>query len=309
MTEFPLRVMSIDRLDDAVRHYALAGREVLAAYAPGSHVVLRLGDAVNAYSLTDDGVRPSAYRISVRRSGGGAGSDWLHDEVRVGDTLMASAPISAFAPVAAARHHLLIAGGIGVTPILSHLRSAVRWNRSFRVVYGSHGPHAPHVETLRTLAGDRLTVVQGRGALQDAIDAALGRQPLGTHTYACGPVGMLEFVAARSRALGWLPGRVHVEHFQAPTLPAGVPFVVWVRNAGVRVEVPSGSSLLDALDGAGLRVNRMCRRGVCGQCRIAVRSGTPDHRDLILKGAERQAGTHMYPCVSRALSTELEIEL
>jgi ferredoxin-NADP reductase len=276
-------------------------------HAAGAHVVVTTPVQANAYSLTGDGVQPDAYRISVRRVGDRGGSAWLHDQLSVGDQLTISAPTSAFAPVATARHHLLVAAGIGVTPILSHVRAARRWGRSFEIVYGHAADRAPHRDELAILADGAFTEARDRVELLAVLEETLRRQPVGTHAYACGPPSMLDALLDLAARCGWPEGRVHVEHFTAPDFGPGEPFTMRIPHRDMVIDVPSGTSALTALDRVGVRVPRLCERGVCGQCRTEVVAGVPEHRDLILSAPERTANDCFYPCVSRAVSRELEV--
>jgi ferredoxin-NADP reductase len=305
-------VRRIDRLSEDVKEFEFAPadqRQPPWAHPPGAHIVVETPAGANPYSLTGDGIRPTTYRISVRRVGDHGGSAWLHDRFEVGASLNISAPISAFAPVSTARHHLLIAAGIGITPILAHVRAARQWGRSFEVVYGHAEGRAPHRDELAALAGSRLIDATGRSALAATLADALRRQPVGTHAYVCGPGAMLDaFVDLASRS-GWPEERVHIERFAAPELGPGKPFTLLVPDLNLRLDVPAGMSALRALDNANVRLPRLCEQGVCGQCRLSVVAGIPEHRDLILSKHERSANDCFYPCVSRSLSPALEVSL
>ncbi|HEU0163860.1 MAG TPA: PDR/VanB family oxidoreductase [Thermomicrobiales bacterium] len=307
-----MRIARINAICAGVREFVLVPVDPsvqLSPYVPGSHIAVEAGAVVNTYSLTDDGYLPDAYRISVRRQDRGGGSDWLHDHVLPGDQLGISKPRSAFAPVLTATSHLLIAAGIGITPILSHLKAARRWNRAFSLVYGVSAERAPHLDEVLALAGDRVTIAEGRVALTAAATDALRQQPIGTHAYACGPAGFLDRFIKDATDLGWPEERLHVEHFDAPGLDPGTPFLAKVAGSDREVAVPAGVSLLEVLENAGIEVPHLCRRGVCGECRTIVHAGVPDHRDLIQTGAERERNDTIYPCVSRSLSPVLELEL
>ncbi|MGY1886758.1 PDR/VanB family oxidoreductase [Blastococcus sp. SYSU DS0753] len=306
-----LRVTRIEAVTDRVRHIVLTDPEgrSLAGYAPGSHVVVTAGGTRNAYSLTGSGIAPGDYRISVLRTGDGGGSAWLHDVLRVGDLLPVEPPRSAFRPELAARKAFLVAAGIGVTPILSHLAAARAWGRPVEVVYGYRRGEAAHLEEVRELAGHDLVEAQGRVALAGALRERMAVQPWGTHAYACGPTPLLDLFTATARAAGWPPARVHLEHFQARELSPGRPFTARPRHSGRELPVPSGTSLLDAVLGAGVDVPHMCRQGVCGQCLVPVAAGRVEHRDLVLDDSDRQSSTHMLACVSRAADTHLELDL
>ncbi|WP_344956023.1 PDR/VanB family oxidoreductase [Actinomadura miaoliensis] len=283
---------------------------VLPPYVPGSHLVVECGgERRNAYSLTGSGAASAAYRISVRCDPGGrGGSRWMH-RLPVGATVRVSAPRSAFPPVATARRHLLIAGGIGVTPLLSHARAAAAWDRPFRMLYAYRPGCGAHVEELRELCGDRLGEFHGRRAFLRAVRRELGRQPLGTHLYVCGPGGLIDAVCEAARDLGWPAERVHAERFSADDLDPGRPFTARLARSGRAIPVPAGVSLLEALEKAGVAVASMCRQGVCGECRVGVRAGRPEHRDLFLTPAERAAGDAVMCCVSRSLDETLELDL
>ncbi|WP_375477613.1 PDR/VanB family oxidoreductase [uncultured Jatrophihabitans sp.] len=275
----------------------------LPGYVPGSHLVVDCGGRPNAYSLLDDGVAPETYRISVlHRPDGGGGSRWLHQR-RVGEAVRASPPRSAFAPVAAATHHLLIAGGIGVTPLMSHVRAAHRWGRPYTLLYRYRV--AAHVAELRAMCGPRLVELPDRGTFSGQLAAALVGQPLGTHLYVCGPAAFTDLVLDSAQAAGWPAVRLHAERFTADVLDAGRPFRVRVGAASY--DVPAGVSLLEALERNGHSLPFRCRQGVCGECLVPVRAGRVEHRDLYLSEAEKTSGDQLLPCVSRGLDDLLEV--
>ncbi|MGY1835089.1 PDR/VanB family oxidoreductase [Blastococcus sp. SYSU DS0510] len=281
----------------------------LAAYPPGSHLVLHCGDRRNAYSLTGSGIAPESYSVSVLLCpDGSGGSRWVH-ELAVGDIVAADGPRSAFAPVATARHHLLVAGGIGITPLLSHARAAARWHRDFTLLYGYRPGAGAHLDELRALCGPRLEEHPDVAGFVERIEAALAAAPLGTHLYACGPAALLDTVLGTADRLGWPEARVHTERFSAAALDPGDPFEVTLARSGRRVTVPSGVTLLEALEISGVPVPNLCRQGVCGECRVPVVSGSPLHRDLFLSEAEKAAADSVMCCVSRSTGPTLELDL
>lgn len=281
----------------------------LPPYPAGSHLVVDCGGTRNAYSLTGAGTDPHSYTISVLlREDGRGGSRHLHT-LDVGDAVWVSRPRSSFAPVANARAHLLIAGGIGITPLLSHAAAAQKWKRRTHVLY-CHRPGAgAHLEQLRKLCGDNMETFEGRAAFLHRLHEALRSQPVGTHLYVCGPQAFTDTVLNDALGLGWPVERLHTERFSAPELEAGAAFHVTLARSGRTVEVPSGVSLLEALEGAGIAVPNLCRQGVCGECRVPVVSGTPLHRDLYLDEDERSAGDSVMCCISRSLDDHLELNL
>lgn len=307
-----LVVTGIDDAVPGIRSLTLSAPDGghLPPFVPGSHLVLDCGGRKNAYSLTGDGVDPLDYHVSVLKiSDGSGGSAWVHDRLSIGDTTSALPPHSAFAPVARARKHLLIAGGIGVTPIVSHLRAARTWKREVQVLYVHREEADAHAEDVRALAGDTAEIVTGRAAFGERLIPLLTGQPLGTHLYTCGPAGLIDTVLETAASLGWPASRLHCERFGADVLDPGEPFDVTLTRSGTTITVPSGTSLLDALDQRGIAVPNMCRHGVCGECRIPVTSGVPLHRDLFLTDDEKQAGDTLMCCVSRSVSPALEVPL
>ncbi|MFT3660279.1 MAG: PDR/VanB family oxidoreductase [Gordonia sp. (in: high G+C Gram-positive bacteria)] len=299
-----LTVAGIDEPAPDIRSFTLTAPDGagLPGFVPGSHLPIRTGaGTVNAYSLTGDGIAPNEYTVSVLRvTGGAGGSRWLHERVAVGDELTVEIPRSAFAPIAAATRHLLIAGGIGVTPILSHLRAAHRWGRPVQVMYAFGEGRAAHLHHIAELAGPAAEFFDDRAEFTARLARTLVEQPIGTHLYVCGPGPMIDHVVESARAAGWPPSRIHFERFGVGALDPGEPFTVALTESGARVEVPSGVSLLEALEENGVEVPNLCRQGVCGQCRIPLTGGTPVHRDLYLSDDEKAAGTAIMPCVSRA---------
>ncbi|SEP20546.1 PDR/VanB family oxidoreductase [Trujillonella endophytica] len=285
------------------------GGGLLPGHPPGSHLVLDCGGRRNAYSLTGDGMPAAEYRISVLLCPDGAGGSAAVHRWRAGDRVTATGPRSAFAPVSTARHAVLVAGGIGITPLLSHARAAVRWGRSFELLYGHRPGAGAHLAELHALCGDRLGVHEDTAELLARIGSVLADRPLGTHVHVCGPAPLIAFVEDTAGALGWPADRVHAERFSAADLDPGEPFVARLARSGLRVPVPAGTSLLAALEAAGVAVPSMCRQGVCGECRLPVTAGRPLHRDLYLAEPERAAGDAVMACVSRCADDELELDL
>ncbi|VEG56742.1 ferredoxin [Mycolicibacterium aurum] len=315
MTSLKLTVADIDDTVEGIRTLTLTHVDdtPLPSFTPGSHLVVECGGTANAYSLTGDAIAPAAYVISVLRRTGDAvgapsGSRWIHDELAVGDTVVARAPRSAFAPILRARRHLLVAAGIGITPMVSHLRSARLWGRDARLLYIHRQGRDAYVDTVRGLT-DHASIHTRRADFASELSSTLADQPFGTHLYICGPEAFIEFVAATATVLGWPGSRIHVEHFGSDALDPGEPFSVQVSSTGECFTVDSGVSLLEALESRGVAVPNLCRRGVCGECRIPVSAGTITHRDLYLSDDEKSAGDALMACVSRAHGETLELAL
>lgn len=309
MTALELVVVAVDDRIPGIRGLTLARADggPLPPYIPGSHLVVECGPVINAYSLTGDGIAPTAYFISVLLCpNGSGGSQWMHRELGPGDTVVVRPPRSAFAPALRATRHLLVAAGIGITPMVSHLRSARRWRSDVEVLYIHGEGRGAHLEDVATLTDDA-TIVTDRASFATALEHELANQPLGTHLYVCGPASFMDGVTASAAAWGWPPSRVHVEHFGTAAFDPGEPFEVHLRETGDSFTVESGVSLLAALLARGYDVPNLCRQGVCGECRITVTGGEILHRDLYLSERERDSGEAMMCCVSRAAGDRLEL--
>lgn len=314
MTALALRTVAVAGIEEPTDHVrtlrlVTATGTPLVPYAPGSNIEVVCGDVRNQYSLIGDPRDTSHYAISVLRvDDGRGGSRWLHDEVRRGDLLEIGAPRSAFAPPAAARHHLLVAAGIGVTPFLSYARAFARTGASYELHYVHRAGQDPHAG----LMGLPLAAVrryEGRDSLGAALPEVLANASVGTHLSVCGPPTMIDEVLDQARALGWPEHRLHSERFVGVDAPPGEPFTAHLARSRTSVAVPTGTSLLDAVLDAGVTVPNLCRQGVCGECKVRVLGGIPIHHDLHLSETQKAAGDVVMACVSRCEGSELELDL
>ena len=302
-----LVVRDVRELGPEIREFTLAradGAE-LPTFSVGSHVVvtLPLGERThrNAYSLLGDPSERGAWRIAVRRQAGSrGGSQWLHQNARPGLALEVSWPVNLFSLVRTARHHLLVAGGIGITPILGQARELARLGASFEVHYAYRGAaNAALADELQACAPSRVHLRDSERDGHLDFGTLLARRPLGTHVYLCGPQTMIDACRIAAAQLGWPPGHVHSEQFLAPA--GGEPFEVEMRASGRRFTVPRDLSLLEAIEQQGIDTPSLCRGGACGQCELEVleADGTLRHHDVYLSEAERASGRKIMPCVSR----------
>lgn len=303
-----LRIASRDALTPAITRFVLDDPSggVLPGYSAGAHLTVTTPSGQRrSYSLIDGGSeRPRRYAIAVRREESGrGGSVSLHDDARVGDTLSASAPVSTFALEPADRY-LLIAGGIGITPIramAAELRA--RGRAEVEVVYLSRS--RDDTAFLDEFGAD------GTLLHHSAVDGRLDLWPLlerpddSARVYCCGPTALLDEVLALTAH--WRPSRIHVEDF-AGVDPLGgrqAPFSAVWEPTGDTIEVPADRSLLSALRARGIDIDSSCESGTCGTCRLRLVGGEADHRDLVLTAEERESS--VMPCVSRAVSEELRV--
>ncbi|MFZ0835762.1 MAG: PDR/VanB family oxidoreductase [Mycobacterium sp.] len=279
----------------------------LPRWFPGAHIDVRLPSGrIRQYSLCGD-VDSVDYRIAVRRiPAGGGGSVEVHDELPVGATVTTGGPRNAF-PLSTpghgspARRFRFVAGGIGITPILSMLAQAQRLGVDWSMIYvGRSVGSLPFVDELSAFC-DRVEIrtddVYGLPTADDLLRAC----PDGTAVYACGPAPML--TAIRSRLAARDNVELHFERFAAPPVLDGEEFAVRIASTGAVVDVGARETLLSALQRSAVAAPYSCQQGFCGTCRTQVLSGAVDHRDTLLTDPERVAGT-MLTCVSRARSGE-----
>ncbi|MGW3158955.1 PDR/VanB family oxidoreductase [Streptomyces sp. NPDC001089] len=279
----------------------------LPGWEPGAHIDVECGPGLERqYSLCGDPADRGAWRIAVlREPHGRGGSAYLHERVGAGGTVRVRGPRQGFALVPASRYRF-VAGGIGITPILPMLPAARAAGAEWTLLYGgrSRGSMAFLAELSRY--GDRVTVApQDESGLLD-LDSALSGLPTGTLVYCCGPGPLLDAVEERCPA-----GLLHVERFRPKDQEpyAEAEFEVVLVRSGRTLTVPAGTSVLDAVRGAGAEVLFSCTEGTCGTCETDVLEGIPDHRDSVLTAAERAAGSTMLICVSRCRGKRLVLDL
>lgn len=276
----------------------------LPAFTAGSHIDLELGNGEErSYSLLNDEGQTHRYVLGILREiDGRGGSAWMHDVLRTGDVLRSTTPSNDFRLSEGAAHHILIAGGIGVTPILSMAARLQALERDYRIHYCARSrDEAAFVDELTARHGDRLTLYFDDGDAARGLDTArlLADRPAAAHAYVCGPAGLIQ--AAREAGRDWPAGTVHYELFKglaAATPTTDVAFDVVLERQGRTLTVPADRSLLDILKLEGFRIKSLCREGVCGTCRVEVLAGEVDHRDDCLDDDDRE--DTMQACVSRA---------
>ena len=312
-----LKVDRIEAVTPEINRFTFSAEDgsFLPPFSGGSHVrVLIEFDGQtkrNAYSLMSSPYDTSQYQIAVRRvEEGKRGSVTMHKDVREGDVLLVTTPANLFPVSKHARHHLFIAGGVGVTPIYAQLEELSVKGSSFELHLAVRGPeHAAFGRELKERYGDRVTIYgDGNGARLNASQILDGR-PLGTHTYVCGPARMVDDVIGSARALGWTESNIHHERFD-DLGSVGNPFSVSLARSGAVINVSPEQSLLEAAEAAGHKLPYLCRGGACGECEIEVLEleGTIDHRDDWLSEADRCSNKLIMPCVSRATCTKLVID-
>ncbi len=285
-----LRVVGIEAETPRVRRIELsgAGGSALPAFAAGAHIDITLpNDETRSYSLVNDAGETHRYVIAVLRELEGlGGSAYLHDELKVGDTLTASAPSNDFPLYEAGEVNVLIAGGIGVTPMMPMTARLVQLGRDYTLHYCARSAdEAAFLDELRARHGNHLQTHFDGGDPARGLDvkALLGARPPGAHVYVCGPIGLIRDIVAA--AAEWPKGTVHYELFKGSEADlAGEtkdqPFDIVLKKAGKTLSVPADKTILAVLKAEGIKVKTLCTTGRCGTCRshLSVRQSRSSRR-------------------------------
>ena len=289
----------------------LAGGE-LPAFTAGAHIDLTLPNGlIRSYSLVNPQTERHRYVIAVQKDRASrGGSKWVHENFRAGDVLTINGPRNNFVLNEAAEKTILIAGGIGVTPLLCMAERLTELKRDWELIYCSRKKADTAFMERLAAFGPRVkhNFDEEPGGKMLDIAAVVRAVPANAHLYCCGPLPML---GAFETATAELPReRVHIEYFTAKEPPAvSGGFKVVLAKSGREFVVPPGKTILDTLLDAGLDIPYSCMEGVCGTCETKVVEGTPDHRDLILTEEEHAAGKVMMICCSGSKSEKLVLDL
>jgi vanillate O-demethylase ferredoxin subunit len=309
---FAARLTAIRYAADGIHLYEFSavGDSALPGFAAGAHIDLHLPNGlVRQYSLCNPQGETHRYVVGIKRDAASrGGSSYIHDELRVGSLVQVSAPRNHFALHEEARHTVLIAGGIGVTPIACMAQRLQALRASFEIHYSVR--KREEAAFLDVLPRDalHLHVDAENGNRPLPLPDIVGRSPQDAHLYCCGPGPMLDaFEAACS---GRPAGFVHLERFSAAA-PAAADggFSVQLARAGRSVFVPKGCTILDALRQEGVDVQASCEQGICGSCETRVLSGRPDHRDALLSEEEKKSNQVMMVCCSGSQDPVLVLDL
>ncbi|WP_106314340.1 PDR/VanB family oxidoreductase [Paraburkholderia sp. BL18I3N2] len=322
-TTFNVRVDSVSDEAHGVRSFSVSrlDGQPFDHYEPGAHIdVTGPSGLTRQYSLCGDPDQRDAHLFAVKRedtSRGGSRS--LHDDVTVGSELTIGAPRNLFRLAPGAEEHVLIAAGIGVTPLLSMAYRLLRQQERFVLHYFARS--AEHAAFLPLLSRAPFSdyVKLHFGVAREQLDAVLGdclaNAREGTHVYTCGPAPFMERVVAIGETR-IASEAIHLERFAAEPVSttsaeaaALDTFDVRIASSGATVRVDKDTTIVAALASIGIEVDTSCGEGVCGTCMVDVLSGTPEHRDHCLSKAERASGKVICCCISRATSPVLVLDL
>lgn len=325
MAELELTVTAASAETALIRtlHLRAPGGTSLPPFSPGAHLQVKIPGLADprCYSLVTFDSTPGAfeapaeYRLGVRlEADSSGGSRYMHGLV-VGDRITVKGPKNDFPlhPASPGEGEIvLIAGGIGITPIAAMASALQSANRPYVLHYsGRSADQLAFVDALRTLAGDRLHLhADDDAATRFDLGALLDRLSPTQHLYVCGPKGMIDALIEGAKARGWPTDRVHFELFASAAPQAGdQPFEVELAQSGKVLTVPADKTILEVMEAEGCDPMYDCKRGECGVCTATVIEGEPDHRDYFLSDAEKAGGKLIQICISRAKSARLVLDL
>ena len=311
-----VRAITQEAEDINVLEFEAADGEALQPFSAGAHIDLHLANGlVRSYSLVNSPSERDRYVIGVKKEAAGrGGSRFIHEQLCAGDRIEISAPRNSFELREDASRSILIAGGIGVTPLACMSQRLEQLGQPWELHYAARGRCSAGFVPQLAAFGPKVKFYfatefcSAPRAERINLDEIVHAAPADAHIYCCGPPNML---AAFEAATANLPaGHAHAEFFSNPdAVDTSGSFEVVLAKSGETVEIPSGKTILDVLLARGLDAPYSCLEGVCSSCETRVISGLPDHRDLILTAAERAAGDRMMICCSRSKSRTLVLDL
>lgn len=325
MAHLTLTVAAIQTETPIIRSIVLhsADQQALTAFTAGSHLKIAIPGQKEprCYSLVClDGDNtefdtPQQYRLGVRLEDASTGGSAYMHGLKIGDTLQVDGPKNDF-PLhdheAGEAPTILIAGGIGITPIASMAATLAQAQRPYQLhYYGRSSGQMAFLQELASRHGNALVIhADDDAATQLPLTDLLQQISPAQHLYVCGPKGLIDAVIEQSRDKQWPHTHVHFEVFTNAAPQAGDrAFEVELRQSGKVLHVPADKTILEVLEEAGCDPFFDCRRGECGVCQATVLEGTPDHRDYYLSESEREAGNVMQICISRSHSDRLVLDL
>ncbi|MCY1424277.1 Carnitine monooxygenase reductase subunit [compost metagenome] len=316
---FTVRVTAVEQVTPLIKRFTLARDDgkAMPEFTGGSHVIVQMQGAdgqqfSNAYSLMSDPADTRTYQIGVRlEEQSKGGSAFMHQQVEVGSELTISTPNNMFAIDPAAGRHVLIAGGIGITPFMSQMHELRANGADYELHYAFRAPEhgafqgeladGPHGHRVNFYI-DSLDRKLDLAALYAGLDES-------AHVYVCGPKPLIDAVIEGAKQAGIADERVHWEQFAA-TPAAGAAFTVVLSRSGRELQVEEGMTILQAIENVkAAKVECLCREGVCGTCETRILEGEAEHFDQYLSDDEKASQQTIMVCVSRARTARLVLDL
>lgn len=314
-----VRISEVKEVGKDVRRYTFEAMDGdrLPEFSAGSHINLFLpSGTIRQYSLLNPPYERFRYQIAVKRDESGrGGSKEVHDVLQEGGMAQISKPHNNFVLYESAARYILIAGGIGITPILSMAHRLVQLERPFTLhICARNADELPFADDLKNWAFAPNVEVhfdKTDGGSSMDVDRVLKYGGNGAHVYICGPSGFMEWVSSSASSHGWSEDEIFTENFGAPpwSNEDDMAFKVTLHRSGRQLDVKSDESLIDALRKENIKVPYACMQGTCGTCLTGIVDGEADHRDAVQSDREKSENKQMCICVSRAKNDEITLDL
>ncbi len=302
-------------LSASIRLFELQVEGGTRAWTPGAHIQVRVvvdgREEIRHYSLIELGRNDGRYRIAVKKIDSGMGGSRYMWSLRPGDSLNISAPRNQFELGFTAPACVLVAGGVGITPILGMARYLATQGKPVRLHYAArNAAEAVFAQELQQWLGESLELYLSDLGQRMDLNAIAASTPKDAELYVCGPISMLEAARSAWQAAGRSLGQLRYESFASSGHYANAPFTVSIPRLGLTLDVPAHQTLLAALEHAGVDVMADCRRGECGLCALDVLGcdAPIDHRDVFLSEKQKAEGRSLCACVSRPAHGHLRID-
>ncbi len=312
---FPTVVSAVEQLTPLIKRFTFKRKDGLnfPEFTGGSHIIVKMNDKLsNAYSLMSNNKDLSTYQVCVRKDAEGkGGSIFMHDQCLENFELEVSSPKNLFELSSTGQKHILIAGGIGITPFIPQMDELADRGVDYELHYAFRSPE--HAALLNDLEQSRhanrvFTYIDSEGKPLD-LNVLLANQPKGTHVYVCGPKPMIDAVIDTCNRNRYRDEYIHWEQFASTQPENGEAFTVVLAKTGQSVEVKADQTILQAIELLNIDVECLCREGVCGTCETAILQGEAEHYDQYLSDAEKAAQQSIMICVSRAKGKEIVLDL
>ena len=312
---FPSVVSRVEQLTPLVKRFTFEriDGQGYPEFTAGSHMFVKMNDDFsNAYSLVSDHKDFSTYQICIQKEANGkGGSAFMHDYCVEGFELEVSSPNNLFKLSPSSNKHLLIAGGIGLTPFITQMEELAQHNANYELHYACRSPE--YLELLNSLDKDVHSSCIHTYVSSDEIfldlDKLISEQPLGTHIYVCGPKPMIDATIEACNKYRHRDEYIHWEQFSSTATGSGNSFKVILAKSNLSIEVKQDQTILQAIESFNIDVECLCREGVCGTCETVIIEGEAEHFDQYLDEDEKTAQKTMMICVSRAKGKEIILEL
>ncbi|MDC4633582.1 PDR/VanB family oxidoreductase [Acinetobacter baumannii] len=311
---FPAVVTRVEQLTPLIKRFTFKRQDGqnFPRFSGGSHIIVKMNEQLsNAYSLMSCTQDLSTYQVCVRKDvEGKGGSVFMHDQCNEGCEIQISEPKNLFPLAETGNKHILIAGGIGITPFLPQMDELAARGAEYELHYAYRSPeHAALLDELKQKHAEHVfSYVDSEGSMLN-LDELISSQPKGTHVYVCGPKPMIDAVINCCNKHRYRDEYIHWEQFASTVPEDGEAFTVVLAKSNQEIEVQSNQTILQAIETLNIDVECLCREGVCGTCETAILEGEAEHFDQYLSDAEKASQKSMMICVSRAKGKKLVLDL